>query len=78
MTALAMIETMKRLWNHVVPQIDRKRIGDLRPKDAEELARDTGGCQKKPTVVAAMHWPESAYGVGSRGLRGRGWRCGRY
>jgi hypothetical protein len=53
MTALAMIETMKRLRNHVVPLIGRKRIGDLRPKDVEQLARDTGGCQKKPTVVAA-------------------------
>ena len=71
MTALAMIETIKRLWNHVVPLIGRKRIGDLRPKDVEQLARDTGGCQKKPAVVAAMHWPESAYGVrSSRGLRG--------
>jgi hypothetical protein len=38
MTALAMIETMKRLWNHVVPLIGRKRIGDLRPKDVEQLA----------------------------------------
>ena len=71
MTAWAMIETMKRLWNRVVPLIGRKRIGDLRPKDVEQLARDTGGCQKKSAVVAAMHWPESAYGVGSSwALRG--------
>ena len=66
MTALAMIETMKRLWNHVVPLIGRKRIGDLRPKDVEQLARDTGGCQKSP-AVAAMHWPKSACAVGRAG-----------
>ena len=60
MTALAIIETMKRLWNHVVPLIGRKGSAGI-----------IGGCQKKPTVVAAMHWPESAYGVGSSwGLRG--------
>jgi integrase len=33
-------QTMKRLRNHVVPLIGRKRIGDLRPKDVEQLARD--------------------------------------
>ena len=33
-------QTMKRLWNHVVPLIGRKRIGDLRPKDVEQVARD--------------------------------------
>ena len=27
----------------------------------------TGGYQKKPTVVAAMHWPESPYAVGRAG-----------
>jgi integrase len=35
-------QTMKRLRNHVVPLIGRKRIGDLRPKDVEQLARDIG------------------------------------
>ena len=86
MTAWAMIETMKRLWNRVVPLIGRKRIGDLRPKDVEQLARDTGGCQKKSAVVAAMHWPESVYarrrGWGCWGSgwldHDCGWRCGRY
>jgi len=33
-------QTLKRLRNHVVPLIGRKRIGDLRPKDVEQLARD--------------------------------------
>ena len=27
----------------------------------------TGGCQKKPTVVAVMHWPKSACAVGRAG-----------
>ena len=78
MTAWAMIETMKRLWNYVVPLIDRKRSAGI-----------TGGCQKKPTVVAAMHWPESADAVdrlvGEMGTfqwraadRDCGSRCGRY
>jgi hypothetical protein len=54
MTALAMVETMKSLWNHVVPLIDRKRSAGI-----------TGGRKKKPAVVAAMHWPESLYAVGN-------------
>jgi hypothetical protein len=39
MTALAMIETMKRLWNHVVPLIGRKRSAGI-----------NGGYQKKPAI----------------------------
>ena len=58
-----------------------------RNEDADRVSNALGPrfMQKKPAAVAAMHWPESAYGVGSRGLRGRGWldhdcgwRCGRY
>jgi integrase len=33
-------QTLQRLRNHVVSLIGRKRIGDLRPKDVEQLARD--------------------------------------
>ena len=40
MTALAIIETMKRLWNHVVPLIRRKRSAGI-----------NGGYQKKPAVL---------------------------
>jgi integrase len=33
-------QTLKRLRNHVVPLLGRKRISDIRPKDVEQLARD--------------------------------------
>jgi integrase len=33
-------QTLKRLRNHVVPLLGRKRISDVRPKDVEQLARD--------------------------------------
>jgi len=33
-------QKLKRLRNHVVPLIGRRRIGDLRPRDVEQLARD--------------------------------------
>ena len=57
MTALAMIETMERLWNHVVPLIGRKRSAGI-----------TGGC-RKARHVAAIHWPESAHAVDRLGVR---------
>jgi hypothetical protein len=31
--------------------------------------RSVGGCPKKPAIVAAMHWPESAYAVGGTAKR---------
>jgi integrase len=33
-------QTLKRLRNHVIPLLGRKRISDVRPKDVEQLARD--------------------------------------
>jgi integrase len=40
-------QTLKRLRNHVVPLLGRKRISDIRPKDVEQLARDISAGKTK-------------------------------
>jgi hypothetical protein len=47
-------QTLKRLRNHVVPLLGRKRIGDVRPKDVEQMARDiaTGKTNKTRRSVS--------------------------